>query len=167
MIAFLSGFAAVFGGLIAWMLRANPDLRGSDWLFEAAYGESLGWRIAFVAATLLGAPLAGAWIGMEIVTRLRPVRAMDHRVRRGGSLAAAGVAAGLLSVAGSALLLPFSDAWVPDAVVTGGLSTVFAALALLPFARRRVGHCIHCGYDLRGGALRATCPECGAVGSAG
>ncbi len=159
---FAGGFATVLLALAAWTAIANPYI-----LRNAAMDDRPMLRLLVVAATLIAAPLAGAWMGMEIMTRWRPVRAMDHRVRRARWLAVAGVVAGLLSVAGSAAAFPFLPDWLPEAVVTGGASVVFSALALLPFARRRVGHCIHCGYDLRGGALRATCPECGAVGSAG
>jgi hypothetical protein len=160
-IAFLNGFAAVFVVLSAWT-------------FAHAFSQQIAlvstgplWRVAIIiGATLIAAPVAGAWIGMEVMGRLRPIRAFDSRVRRAGWLAAAGVGAGVLSAAASAAAMPFTGDWVPDAVVTGVLSIVLSALMMLPFARRRPDHCIQCGYDLRGGAMRATCPECGAVGSA-
>jgi hypothetical protein len=162
LISFMAGFTTVFAALTAWLVGAN---RGALWAFEV---RDVGWWARFVslAAPLLAAPVAGAWIGAEIATWLRPARAMHHRVRRSKRLMAAGLGAGMLSVAGSAAAFPFSDEQVPEFVVTGGLSMIFALLVLLPFSRKRVGHCVHCGYDLRGGATRATCPECGAVGSA-
>ena len=68
-------------------------------------------------------------------------------------------------------MLVASGAQWPNRVIWSGMAinTVFYALILwLPFApfvlrrsiRRKRGHCIKCGYDLRG-AEHEVCPECG------
>ena len=57
---------------------------------------------------------------------------------------------------------------VPGVVmVLAGVVAMFVAPADYDRRRRRLaeGHCVHCGYDLRGGTdvdpVTALCPECG------
>jgi hypothetical protein len=62
--------------------------------------------------------------------------------------------------------LPYMPVWTGFAVDWILFTVIFAALLIPPRAirrtiRQRRGWCIHCGYDLRGGA-RERCPECGA-----
>jgi hypothetical protein len=66
------------------------------------------------------------------------------------------------------LIIPWRPQWPGFAINT----IFYAAILWLPFApfvarrviRHKRGHCIKCGYDLRG-AEHEVCPECGADGS--
>ncbi len=62
-------------------------------------------------------------------------------------------------------LLPLSPLWPDFAINTIFYAAVLWMLTLGPFTARRMirhkrGHCIKCGYDLRGD-FSAGCPECG------
>lgn len=54
--------------------------------------------------------------------------------------------------------------WVPM-LVSCGLAIPCWWPEIVAFRRRRAGHCHSCGYDRRGLAPDARCPECGAVAS--
>ena len=63
------------------------------------------------------------------------------------------------------LLLPLQPLWPGFAINTAFYAAILWLLTLGPFTarrfiRRRRGHCIKCGYDLRG-AEHEQCPECG------
>ena len=62
-------------------------------------------------------------------------------------------------------LLPLAAIWPGFAINTIFYAAILWMLSLGPFAARRFirrnrGHCIKCGYDLRGD-FSAGCPECG------
>jgi hypothetical protein len=74
------------------------------------------------------------------------------------------VGLGLIAMA----LHPMSDAW--GLVVVGVLHVAFGAMNILTWRKHRVDYseyrriaCQKCGYDRRGLAEGATCPECGAT----
>ena len=63
-------------------------------------------------------------------------------------------------------LLPLDPVWPGFAINIISYAVTLWLLALGPFTTRRMirrkrGHCIRCGYDLRG-AEHEVCPECGA-----
>ena len=63
-------------------------------------------------------------------------------------------------------ILPVQPIWPGFAINTLFYAAILWLLALAPVTARRMirskrGHCIKCGYDLRG-AERQACPECGA-----
>ncbi len=62
---------------------------------------------------------------------------------------------------------PFLPTWPDFAINTAFYAAILWLLTLGPFTARRMirrkrGHCINCGYDLRGAEHKA-CPECGAI----
>ena len=72
---------------------------------------------------------------------------------------------GLLFVVGDNRWIPFRPIWPGFAINTVFYAAILWLLTLGPFTARRIirrkrGHCIKCGYDLRG-TSGAVCPECG------
>ncbi len=70
---------------------------------------------------------------------------------------------------GSAKRLPIHPIYFGFAINTVFYAVILSLLTLGPFTLRRLirrkrGHCINCGYDLRG-AEHEVCPECGVDGS--
>ena len=62
--------------------------------------------------------------------------------------------------------LPLGPIWPGFAINTTFYAAILWLLALGPFTarrmiRRKYGHCIKCGYDLRGHSGGGACPECG------
>ena len=62
-------------------------------------------------------------------------------------------------------ILPLRPLWPGFAINTAFYAAILWLLALLPFTARRMirhnrGHCLKCGYDLRGD-FSGGCPECG------
>jgi hypothetical protein len=50
---------------------------------------------------------------------------------------------------------------------TGGLASIVGLYIFLLPRRAQIGHCRHCGYDLRGHEeTKVTCPECGKAAGA-
>ncbi|MEE8154284.1 MAG: hypothetical protein V3T53_04920 [Phycisphaerales bacterium] len=75
------------------------------------------------------------------------------------------------TVIGEAIVLPLRPIWPGFAINTLFYAAILWSLTLGPFAarrriRRKRGHCIKCGYDLRG-AEHEACPECGAPAKRG
>ncbi len=71
----------------------------------------------------------------------------------------------LISSSRSFGLIPLRPIWPGFAINTVVYAAILWLLALAPFTARRMirskrGHCIKCGYDLRG-AEHEVCPECG------
>lgn len=165
MLRFITGFAVVWAALLAWAL-----LDQRDWFWAQAVGQQ--WP--FVAAKLLGLPVAVGWFTADLLERRRPRRLFDARVRRPmapilvGALAAViavVLAAGQLAVLQTGLVDTSAlNANYTDAAILGVSAAVSAGLALLALRRARPGTCIQCGYDLSG-VPAGRCPECGAAGS--
>jgi hypothetical protein len=154
MLRFLLSFTAVFGALFAWGSTAESGRlklqeHGTLWL----------------AAVLIGLPVACAWGVAELIDKRRPRRAFDARAKRPWTLVFAGLASGVLSVVIATPLITLVD-WTSDAVSISAAAMAGATVVLLVLSRKKAGECVHCGYDLTAGA-EPRCPECGAMYSAG
>ena len=67
---------------------------------------------------------------------------------------------------GGLRLIPFDPIWPGFAINTLLYAAILWLLTLGPFTARRIirrkrGHCIKCGYNLRGHSGGEVCPECG------
>jgi hypothetical protein len=160
MISFLGGIAATYSALLAWALVAQPV-----WLRYELDGAWL-----WLALIIVIIPVCCAWVAAELVNLASPRRIFDRRLGRWRSRLFLGLIAGTLGVAIGAvvLALPGVDRAVPDAVPLGVAAVLATILTMLPLSRRRAGHCIYCGYDLRsspgpGRPGSGMCPECGAA----
>jgi ribosomal protein S27AE len=132
---------------------------------QAARGVLWGTSPQAFALGLLAIPTASAWLALEVMTAIRPVRRL-HRANRNGprdalARVALGACAGVAHVVLAGVLLAFSRERLLDEVVilTAG---VIAGGTLALFMSRAHEGCPRCGYDRRG--LR-TCPECGLANS--
>lgn len=157
MIRFLAGLSLVYATLFAWSLSAESGPVSSGALDPAP-----------LAAVMIGAPALSAWAAAELANVVRPVRLFDRRIRRGRIKLALGLLAGTLGALLGAGLLPLLDEYLPDAAILGSAAAVAASATVLLLPRRRPGHCIFCGYDLRDGPSpgqtgAGRCPECGAA----
>jgi hypothetical protein len=119
-----------------------------------------------LAIVMLLIPACAAWAAAELIQCLTPRRFFDPRPRGGVRRFMLGLIAGVAGVGAGAAGLPLLDRFAPDALPLGGGSALAVAATMLLLSRRRAGHCVTCGYDLRGtpgpgqpGAGR--CPECG------
>lgn len=158
MFAFAIGFAVVHVALLAWSIVAQWDWARSS--------DGFAGRMT---AELVVMPVAAVLIGADLVHRVRPCRAFDLRVRRNtGELLVRGFIVGILSVAGivaAVTAVAALDGAVPEPLIVTLVPGAIGAAMVVMMPRCRPGHCVQCGYDLRGCHGAARCPECGAFGS--
>lgn len=157
MLCFLAGFIIPLLGLLAWAI--THDVTGIWW---EAKPDPL-----HAVALLIGLPLVTSWLSLELVARVRPRRAFDGRSKSNFRRLICGLSASLVTILFTTLTLVLLETEVPDEVVITGstaLATIGCALLL---KRKKKGHCIRCGYDLRDSQHSAICPECGSRATAG
>lgn len=163
---FLAGFMVAPLALYGWMFWSErfSDYRTvGDWLIVA---------ISVVAAPLLAATVATAFLHVR-----KPRRWMTRGARGTKRAFVLGVMAGGFAMAASPFAIYFANRpwpgtedaeWepdldverVPDAVVPAAVSFPPALFAVWFMPRRRPGHCIRCGYDIRYSLDSGRCPEC-------
>jgi len=112
--------------------------------------------------------------GYDLVNRIRaglPLRAVEGAYWRAAGTPTAGTPKAtpdaVVVVPANGLKILLRPIWPGFAINTVFYAAILWLFALGPFAARRVirrkrGHCIKCGYDLRG-AEHEVCPECGAA----
>src|SRR4051812_50190959 len=110
---------AVFAGLLAWAYVAQPE-----------YMRASTGGLVRLSALMVGLPVVGGWVVVEVMERVRPRRVFDARVKRGGTLVLAGLAAGLVSVVAATPLVALVQ-WLNDAAAMGGGAVIGASLVLL------------------------------------
>ena len=157
MIAFAFGVAAVFAALMGTSYALDPTLR---W-----YGDG---DIALLVARTILAPALAAWIAVELVNIVRPLRLFDRRISHLVRRAAAGVAAGVLGALGATAAFVYTEGLVHEVVTLASAGAAGSVLVLALMRRIRRGECIYCRYDQRdqpapGRSGWGICPECGAA----
>lgn len=129
-------------------------------------------RVAFltlpwpgVVFTLLAAPCLTAWVVAEIVHAARPRALLVGRRRATFRLLIRGMIAAVASTLLASVGLAFAERWLADLVIVTCATVATMTVAVLTLSRRRAGHCVYCGYDLRGATTDggSVCVECGAV----
>jgi hypothetical protein len=157
MIPFIAGIASVFGALMGvayWMIPVW------SWLYNP--NDHIG---ALILRGVL-APTVAAWIIAEVVQVLSPRRNFDRRLRLRVRPFIGGVVAGLIGAAFGSFALALVEGETYEFLVLAGSGALGAVMPLVFMRRVLKGHCIHCGYDLRGqpgpgSAGSGLCPECG------
>jgi hypothetical protein len=155
-IPFVFGIVFVFASLMGVSLWLEPAFR---WIERA--------DAAVLLARSVLAPALAAWIVAELINAVRPRRLFDRRVATMVARGVAGLCAGVIGAAATALVLAVAEGYVHEIVVLSSTGAMAAASVLLPLRRVRPGECIHCRYDLRnqpppGQPGWGICPECGA-----
>lgn len=138
------------------------------YLFETEYDprwvDGARFDARLTAYTLTFAVVMGAAVcaGALLLQAARPMRLFAPRGGRRRIKVLLGAVAGLLAGAMATMAIPLADGAVPDTLVAGGCGLIAGVLTPLVSCRRdRPGHCVGCGYDLRGSRLSGKCPECG------
>lgn len=157
MFQLVTGFVLAIGSLFAWTVGAQ-----FVWLRHEPR------TVAMLSVAIVLIPAAAAWAVAELIQAVTPRRVFDRRVSAAWQRFFAGGFAGFLAAGLGMGVLPMADRLAPDAAIMGFMAAVGVGLVMLPLSRVRVGHCIHCNYDL-GGLTgpdhrgSAVCPECGAA----
>ena len=157
MLCFMAGFILPLVAVLVWAL--THDVSGIWWQARP--------DPAHAAAMLVGLPVVTAWICLELVDRVRPRRAFDGRSKACLARTLCGCTASIASAVLATLTVVAFEERVPDEVVIAG-STMLATLScVLMMKRKKRGHCVLCGYDLRASQQTAICPECGGLATMG
>ncbi|MGE3107935.1 MAG: hypothetical protein AB7G11_10585 [Phycisphaerales bacterium] len=106
-------------------------------------------------------PVAAAWLTAEAIHAMAPRRAFDRRARATSTRGFAGAIAGTLGIGLGVLMVSIPQGVARDTVLMGTASLCATLIVTLSLKRLVRSACVHCGYDLRGNAGAAVCPECG------